>query len=57
MQGRFLTYDKLNDEINGYKLSLFAPSRYLKDEFKAESTKPTPATRSARPTARISSSA
>ena len=33
-QGRFLTYDKLNDEINGYKLSLFAPSRYVKDEFK-----------------------
>ena len=32
--GRFLSYDKLNDEINGYKLSLFAPSRYVKDEFK-----------------------
>ena len=33
-QGQFLSYDKLNDEINGYKLSLFAPSRYLKAEFK-----------------------
>jgi SNF2 family DNA or RNA helicase len=33
-RGRFLSYDKLNDEINGYKLSLFAPSRYLKDKFK-----------------------
>ena len=35
LQRRFLSYDKLNDEINGYKLSLFAPSRYVKDEFKA----------------------
>lgn len=34
LQRRFLSYDKLNDEINGYKLSVFAPSRYLKDEFK-----------------------
>jgi len=34
-QGQFLSYDKLNDEINGYKLSLFAPSRYLKAEFKS----------------------
>ena len=34
LQHRFLSYDKLNDEINGYKLSLFAPSRYLKEEFK-----------------------
>jgi hypothetical protein len=34
LQRRFLSYDKLNDEIGGYKLSLFAPSRYLKDEFK-----------------------
>jgi hypothetical protein len=33
-RGRFLSYDKLNDEINGYKLSLFAPSRYLKDDCK-----------------------
>ena len=34
LQRRFLSYDKLNDEIGGYKLSLFAPSRYLKEEFK-----------------------
>jgi SNF2 family DNA or RNA helicase len=34
LQRRFLSYDKLNDEIGGYKLSLFAPSRYLKDDFK-----------------------
>ena len=34
LQHRFLSYDKLNDEIGGYKLSLFAPSRYLKEEFK-----------------------
>ncbi len=33
-KGRFLSYDKLNDEISAYKLSLFAPSRYLKPEFK-----------------------
>ncbi len=33
-KGRFLSYDKLNDEINGYKLSLFAPSRYVKEQFK-----------------------
>src|SRR5439155_17793509 len=34
LQRRFLSYDRLNDEITGYKLSLFAPSRYLKPEFK-----------------------
>ena len=34
LQRRFLSYDKLNDEIGGYRLSLFAPSRYLKDECK-----------------------
>jgi len=35
-RGRFLSYDKLNDEIDGYKLSLFNPSKYVKDEFRAE---------------------
>ena len=35
LQRRFLSYDKLNEEIGGYKLSLFAPSRYLKEEFKS----------------------
>jgi SNF2 family DNA or RNA helicase len=34
LERRFLSYDRLNDEITGYKLSLFAPSRYLKAEFK-----------------------
>ena len=34
LQRRFLSYDKLDDEIDGYKLSLFAPSRYLKKECK-----------------------
>lgn len=34
LQRRFVSYDRLNDEIGGYKLSLFAPSRYVKVEFK-----------------------
>ena len=35
LRGRFLSYDKLNDEITGYKLSLFNPSFYVKNEFKS----------------------
>ena len=35
LRGRFLSYDKLNDEIGAYKLSLFNPSKYVLDEFKA----------------------
>ena len=35
LRGRFLSYDKLNDEIEAYKLSLFNPSKYVKNEFKA----------------------
>jgi len=31
---RFLSYDKLNDEILGYKLSLFNPSRFVLEQFK-----------------------
>jgi SNF2 family DNA or RNA helicase len=31
---RFLSYDKLNEEIGEYKLWLFNPSKYVKDEFK-----------------------
>lgn len=31
--GRFLSYDKLNDEITGYKLSLFSPSKYVLDDY------------------------
>jgi SNF2 family DNA or RNA helicase len=29
LRGRFLSYDKLNDEIAAYKLALFNPSRYV----------------------------
>lgn len=34
-RGRFLSYDKLNDEIVGYKLSLFNPSKYVQKQFQA----------------------
>lgn len=33
--GRFMSYDKLNDEISGYKLSLFSPSFYVIPEFRS----------------------
>ena len=33
-KGRFMSYDKLNDEISNYQLSLFNPSKYVKDEYK-----------------------
>ena len=33
-RGRFLSYDKLNDEIEGYSLSLFNPATYVKEEFR-----------------------
>ncbi len=36
LNGRFLSYDKLNDEISGYSLALFNPSRFVKPEHKAE---------------------
>lgn len=36
LRGRFLSYDKLNDEIAGYKLALFNPSRFVLPEHKAE---------------------
>ena len=36
LQGRFLSYDKLNDEIGEYKLSLFNPSKYLHEEAKSK---------------------
>ncbi len=36
LKGRFLSYDKLNDEIGEYKLSLFNPAKYVRDEFKAQ---------------------
>jgi SNF2 family DNA or RNA helicase len=41
LRGRFLSYDKLNDEIVAYKLSLFNPSKYVKEEFKAVYQTPT----------------
>ena len=31
---RFLSYDKLNQEISGYKLSLFNPSRFVQERYK-----------------------
>jgi superfamily II DNA or RNA helicase len=36
LKGRFLSYDRLNDEINNYQLSLFNPSRYVLSQFKAQ---------------------
>lgn len=36
LRGRFLSYDKLNEEIAGYKLALFNPSRFVMTEHKAE---------------------
>ncbi|MDD2610730.1 MAG: DEAD/DEAH box helicase [Giesbergeria sp.] len=34
-KGRFPSYDKLNAEIGNYQLSLYKPSLYVKDEYKA----------------------
>ncbi|MGH9943307.1 MAG: hypothetical protein ACRD9R_13240 [Pyrinomonadaceae bacterium] len=33
-KGMFMSYDKLNDEISNYKLSIFSPSQYVRPEFK-----------------------
>ena len=35
-KGRFPTYDKLNEEIDNYQLSLFNPSTYVRPEHKAK---------------------
>ncbi|MCI0520529.1 MAG: phospholipase D-like domain-containing protein [Chloroflexi bacterium] len=35
LHGEFLSYDRLNDEITRYQLSLFNPSRYVRAEFRA----------------------
>ena len=35
LKGRFLSYDRLNDEIDNYQLSLYSPSRYVLPQFKA----------------------
>ncbi len=34
LKGRFLSYDRLNDEISNYQLSLFNPSKYVIEEFR-----------------------
>lgn len=36
LKEEFMEYDRLNDEISRYQLSLFNPSRYLLDEHKAK---------------------
>jgi hypothetical protein len=56
LKGRFLSYDRLNDEITNYKLSLYNPSRYVKPEHKAR-TKMKRCRHSHKPGARNCSSA
>jgi SNF2 family DNA or RNA helicase len=34
LRGRFMSYDRLNDEISEYRLSLFNPTAYVLDEYK-----------------------
>jgi SNF2 family DNA or RNA helicase len=41
LRGRFLSYDKLNDEIAGYKLSLFNPTKYVQEQYKGLYRTPT----------------
>jgi SNF2 family DNA or RNA helicase len=36
LKGRFLSYDRLNDEISKYELSLFNPSRYVLSAYAAQ---------------------
>ena len=36
LKGRFLSYDRLNDEISNYQLSLFNPTKYVLDEFREQ---------------------
>jgi len=36
LQGQFLPYDKIDDEISKYRLSLFNPSRFVKPEYHPE---------------------
>ncbi|WP_129630817.1 helicase-related protein [Candidatus Oscillochloris fontis] len=35
LDGLFMSYDKLNDEISNYRLALFNPTRYVRPEFRA----------------------
>ena len=34
LKGRFPSYDRLNDEVSNYQLSLFNPSKYVLEEFR-----------------------
>jgi hypothetical protein len=36
VKGEFMSYDRLNEEISGYQLSLFRPSEYVVEEHKKE---------------------
>ena len=36
LKGRFPSYDRLNDEISNYQLSLFNPSKHVLPQFKAQ---------------------
>ncbi|MGH9898453.1 MAG: SNF2-related protein, partial [Pyrinomonadaceae bacterium] len=33
-ESMFMSYDKLNDEISNYRLSLFSPSQYVEDQYR-----------------------
>lgn len=35
LDGLFMSYDKLNDEISNYRLALFNPTRYVRPEYRA----------------------
>lgn len=36
LRGRFMSYDKLNDEISNYRLALFSPSLYVLPEYRQQ---------------------
>ena len=36
LKGKFMSYDRLNDEISNYHLSLFNPSKYILPQYKPE---------------------
>jgi len=38
LSDRFLSYDRLNNEILRYRLALFNPSRYVREEHRARPT-------------------
>lgn len=41
LKDRFPSYDKISDEIDGYKLTLFSPSRFVKPEYREQYDKQT----------------